>query len=156
MKMIDKKIESDASAIVLKCHPFLWWLNFGLGFSLSLFMIGVTIKFLIIQWVVRAIITLCIFLLPFYLLISLPRRIEIDNHFINIIWPWGRLHLSKSRIKKIKVKKHRLKSVFIILSLKDGFFCNFIPIRFDWNFQKEDYNNVLKILVQDPQDREKN
>lgn len=144
MQKDSKKLNVNGRRLILKCHPLLWWINFIIGFSLSIFVIVVTIKFIIIKWPVHATIASCFFLIPFYLLLSLPRKIIVDDYFINIIWPWKECHLSRNRVKSIKVKKHRLKSVFIVISLKGNLFCNFIPIRFDWNFQPEDYSHMLK------------
>ena len=129
---------------VLECHPFIWWMNFILSFLCSIFAIIMIVKFIIIKFFVGVIFMFCFFFISFYWLLSLPRIIVVDDKFLKIIWPWKSLNISLNQIKRIKIKQHRLKSVYIFIFLKDKTFLKVIPIRFDWNFKSEDYSSILK------------
>ena len=59
MQKDSNKLNTDGHEFILKCHPLLWWINFIIGLSISIFLIVITIKFIIINWLVHAIITSC-------------------------------------------------------------------------------------------------
>ncbi len=132
--------------LIFECHPFIWWMYFVLGLSLSIFAAIVTILFFRNKLFIPAIIVLCFLPLPVYMLFSLPRKIIVDDNFIHIIWPWKEFHFSRKLIKSIRIKEHRIKSVYIFIRLKNNILSNYVPLRFDWNLQSQDYTPMLELL----------
>jgi hypothetical protein len=130
--------------VYLICPPFSWWLNFSTGSALCLLMIGILLYFLKIESYIMVFFSFCCFIIFFYQLISLPKKIIVGSSIVKIIWPWKTLYISRNLVYSMRVKKFRINSVFIIIKLwKSRMFCNIIPIRFDWNSQSPNYHVLL-------------
>ena len=130
--------------IVLECSSFIWWLDFLLFLSTSIFWFIVTIMFVRFTYPFFVIITSFFFFISLYMLFSLPRKIIIEAHSIIFIWPWKKWILSKNNIIKIKIWKYLIMTVFIVIKLKNKSFFKYVVLRFDWNLQSVNYSQLLK------------
>ena len=85
-------------------------------------------------------------LIPFSMIIIIPKRIELSDDCLTLIWPWKRMIIAKDAVKKIRLKQHRIKSVWILIYFKNNYFLKIFPIIFNWSFQDIDYGTRLKLL----------
>ena len=128
----------------LECHPLIWWMNLVLSLFCSIFAMVLIVESITSGIFAGVVLAFCFLCISLYWLLSLPRTIMVDDEFIKIIWPWKSMNIPLSRIERIKIKQHRLKSVYIFIFLKEKTFLNVVPIRFDWNFKSEDCGSILK------------
>lgn len=163
--------EQNASIIELKCHPVMWYfmmvfylfvsfMSIGwpfyciyeelptepIHFTMRSFIANSSLFGLFILFVMASIfLFLYLFLRSLHGLITCPRRILIDDSAICIFMPFFTWRIPVDEILRIKVKKYRIKDVFITIIRKKAFIN--LPIEFDWNFQSTDYETVLVELV---------
>jgi len=129
-----------------RCHPLVWVGNLALCAGAIVFNLTFLFDSIENGWAMGIVASLLMCLLLLFHLLTMPYKVEINGDVLRIIWPWNKRILQRKQVRRIGLKQHWLKTVYIIIIQKRFALYNVIPILLIWEFESGAAPNIASAI----------